>query len=65
MIENAVGKGGVTNLDKKDLLEFAEKIIDHITVIEGFLQLNKEKSLMEREIKELKATILNFVDQLT
>ena len=65
MIENAVGKGGVTILDKKDLLEFAEKIIDHITVIEGFLQLNKEKSLMEREIKELKATILNFVDQLT
>jgi len=55
---------GEKRQDKRELLEFVDKIVDHITVIEGFMQLNTERNTIENEIKELKSTILTFIEQL-
>ncbi|MDR3543386.1 MAG: hypothetical protein P4L69_20855 [Desulfosporosinus sp.] len=50
-------------LERDELIEFSEKLVDHITVIEGFLQLDSEKRVIELEIQELKSTVLAFIDE--
>lgn len=59
-----VGEKGGIILEQDNLIEFCEKLVDHITVIEGFLQLDSEKKVIKLEIHELKSTVLGFIDEL-